>query len=314
MQEQTMKKPTMQKQTMKNKFGAFNIIIAACLWGILGIFVRRINEIGFSTIHIVTMRAIGASLLLFLYMVIFDRDKLKIKLKDIWLFVGTGICSMVFFNFCYFGCMQRMTLAIAAALLYTAPAFVAIFAVIVLKEKITIRHGIAIVIAVLGCAMVSGIFQEGVMIDWIGFMLGIGAGIGYALYSIFGKLAIQRGYSDITITFYTFTIAAVGTCWSLSTVDYAKLSVKPQDSLYIVGLIVCSTILAYIFYTKGLEQVSAGYASILSSLEPVVAALISFAVYKEDMMPDVAIGIVLILGSAVLASIKSQTSDNTLEE
>ena len=50
--------------------------------------------------------------------------------------------------------------------------------------------------------MVAGVFSSQMAVDAGGLLLGLGAGIGYALYSIFGKVAIKRGYSDVTITFF----------------------------------------------------------------------------------------------------------------
>ena len=102
---------------MKERVGSAYIIIAACLWGMIGMFVRGINVAGLSSMQIVALRAVGATVILFLYMVLLKRDKLRIKLGDIWIFLGTGIGSMVFFNFCYFGSFNRSSLAVAGALL-----------------------------------------------------------------------------------------------------------------------------------------------------------------------------------------------------
>jgi drug/metabolite transporter (DMT)-like permease len=67
-----------------------------------------------------------------------------------------------------------------------------------------------------------------------------------------------------------------------------------------VGLVVCSTVLPYLFYTKGLAQVESGKASIMASLEPVVAAVVGIAVFHEPMSALTAIGIALVLSGVVI--------------
>lgn len=289
---------------MKSKLGTLYIVISAVLWGILGIFVRLFNSVGLMAMQIVALRSLGAVALLAIYLLCTNRQALHIRLKDIWVFLGTGICSMVFFNFCYFGSMQHTSLAIAASLLYTAPVFVAFLARIFLKEKISRLHYIAIGVALCGCALESGFLTSTVSVDLIGFLMGLGAGLGYALYSIFGKLAIRRGYSDVSITFYTFLVALIATFGVLPTKQQELAIAVHQPLMWFafLGLSFFSTILAYLFYTKGLMHVSAGYASVIACVEPVVATLVSFFIFHENITLDVFAGIMLILVSAILAS------------
>ena len=280
---------------------------AAICWGLIGLFVRALNEVGYSSIQIVALRACGASLLLVLYFTIFDRKAFRIKRKDIWIFLGTGLGSMVFFNFCYFGSIRRTSLAVAAALLYTAPAFVGILSRVFLGERLTKNGLVGIILAIFGCMMTSGIFTHLKGIDVPGLLLGLGSGLGYALYSIFGKFAIARGYKSKTSTFYTFFIAMLCTSFSLiSKEDYAADCVRGAMSetflLSLIGLIVISTIMAYILYTKGLEKINAGMASVVASIEPVVATVVSVALFGENLSWNTAVGLICILASTVVVA------------
>lgn len=302
-----MKTKTIDPQ--KVNIGVIYVILAAISWGLLGIFVRALNQAGFEAIQIVAIRAIGASVLLFLYLLIKDRQALKIRLKDLWVFLGTGIGSMVFFNFCYFGCINRTSLAVAAALLYTAPAFVAVLAGLCFREKVTGQGLLAIIMAIFGCMLTSGIMTHPGNIDGAGLLLGLGAGLGYALYSIFGKFAILRGYRSTTITFYTFLLAMLSTSFSL--IDGRKVSDvqwrSPQFTGSVVCLVLISTIAAYLLYTKGIETIPAGTASVLASVEPVVATMISLLLFKETIFPDTFAGICFIILSAILSCEKKET-------
>ena len=100
------------------------IITAAVCWGLIGLFVKTLAAQGFSSMQIVALRSLAAAICVTLPLLRSGSAALRIRLRDLWLFVGTGICSLVFFNYCYFNAMQQTSLAVAALLLYTAPVFV----------------------------------------------------------------------------------------------------------------------------------------------------------------------------------------------
>ena len=179
------------------RFAPWMIAAAGVLWGLLGIFVRHLNARGLASMDLV----------LFIGLLIFDRKKMKIRLRDFWCFLGTGIGSIVFFNYCYFTAVRMMSLAAAAVLLYTAPAFVMLMSAVLFREKMTGRRVLSVLLTFAGCACVTGLAGSGISAG--GILVGLGAGFGYALYTIFGHYAIERGYDSLTITFYTFLVAAV---------------------------------------------------------------------------------------------------------
>lgn len=133
------------------------ILLSGALWGSMGIFVRRYDACGLNSLQIVGIRAVGTALLLFLYLLWQDRDKLKIKRKDLWCFLGTGLCSIVFFNYCYFKTIVLTDLSVAAVLLYTAPSMVMVMSAFLFGEKFHWRKGLALLLAFIGCVFVTGI-------------------------------------------------------------------------------------------------------------------------------------------------------------
>ena len=103
------------------------ILLAGMLWGTMGFWVRELNGRGLVSMDIVFLRSAVTVFIMLAVLLIKDRKLLRIKLKDLWCFAGTGLCSIVFFNFCYFRAIMLTTLSVAAVLLYTAPAFVILF-------------------------------------------------------------------------------------------------------------------------------------------------------------------------------------------
>ena len=204
---------------MKNaglkKLAGLMILTAGILWGILGIFVRELNADDLASMDIVLIRAVTTTIILLPILFIRKKGEWKIRLRDIWCFIGTGIGSIVFFNFCYFKAVVMTSLSVAAVLLYTAPAFVIIISAFIFRERVTVKKVIALILTFLGLMLVTGILGSGSRLSAGGILFGLGAGLGYALYSIFSRFAIQRGYPPLTITFYTFLIAAISCFWEL---------------------------------------------------------------------------------------------------
>lgn len=286
----------------------FIIILAAALWGTTGLFSSYFSEVyGLTTLQIGGVRVISTTILLAIWLLIFNRSSFEIKLKDAWVFVGTGILSLTFFTLCYFEAIKLNGVAVAAVLLYTAPIFVAILSVLVFKAKLTVKTIMSIILAVLGCFLVSGVLQSGsISVTGKGIVVGLGAGFGYALYSIFAKIATKKGYESLTITFYTFLISSV---FLIPFLSFSNLVEKADPyfcwsfglKVAVFGLI--TGVLPYVFYTKGLKSINPSIASITSTVEPVVATLLGVFVLHEKLSIIAVVGIVLIFASLVLGSL-----------
>ncbi len=287
---------------MKTKSYLYIITAAAC-WGLIGLFVRHLAAEGFSSLQIVALRSLVAAICITLLVARNPRRTLSIRPRDCWLFIGTGICSLVFFNFCYFNSMQQTNLAVAALLLYTAPIFVMLLSLICFGERFTRSKAIALVLTFTGCACVTGALGSGLTLSTSGLLYGLGSGFGYALYSIFGKYAVKR-YSSLTITAYTFYFAVLGS-WPLAGLQPASLgSLSSQAIFNVCALGILCAVLPYLLYTKGLEGVEAGRASILATIEPFVAATVGVLCFAEPLTLTKISGMALILAAIVVLNLE----------
>ena len=290
---------------MRRKYiSAGLVLLGGCTWGCMGLLVRPLNAYRLNSIDICFVRAVVTMLAMGLWLLAFNKTALKIKLKDLWCFLGTGALSVAFFNYCYFRTITLTSLSVAAVLLYTAPAFVMIMSAILFKEKLGKKKLVALILAFIGCCLVSGIIGGEAKLTVGGFLVGIGAGFGYALYSIFSRYAINRGYSSMTITFYTFLTCTITTA-CLADVNRVSKVMVSDFSLLIktILLVLLVTLIPYLAYTKGLDGLENGTASVIASVEPVMATLLGVVVYHE--VPDLwmAVGILLVLGSIVLVNL-----------
>ena len=284
------------------------VISAGILWGIIGLFSNYLAAAGFSSIQITFLRCLVTSVSLLLFSLVFDRGLLKIRLKDIWMFIGTGVFSIAFFNISYFTCISHSTLSVASTLLYTGPCFVMIISCFIFKEKFTLKKGVSLAGAVAGCAFITGLIggAHGVSITPFAFATGLCAGLGYGLYSIFGSIALKK-YQPLTVTIYTFSIAALALVPICDIPNIIDLSLESSSSssviLFIVMLGIISTLLPFALYTMGLSHMETSRASILTFIEPVCAALISIFVFHEPFGINHAIGMIAIIGSVSILNI-----------
>ena len=269
------------RKQISQRSAAVSILLAAVLWGIIGLWNRELMASGFTPTDIVLVRNFGGMVLLSALFAVKNRRVFRVEREHLKYFFGTGVVSILLFTLCYFTCQKLCSLAVASVLLYTAPSFVVVLSAILWREPITRKKLLALVLTMVGCACVCGLFSDTLTVTISGVLLGLGAGFFYALYSIFGRYALAH-YDSMTVTVWTFLFAGVV---SLVLVNPERMAVlfSPKVWLLTLALVGFSTVLPYLFYTKGLSQVESGRASIMASLEPVVAALTGVLVFGEPM-------------------------------
>jgi drug/metabolite transporter (DMT)-like permease len=279
------------------------VVTAGALWGTIGLFSRALNDAGLDSFQVTEARCMITAIGLLLILGVWKRDLLKISLKDSWMFVGTGICSIIVFNILYFQTAQLVSLSMTAVLLYTAPCFVLIFSVFIFHEKLTAQKLAALVFAFVGCIFTAGIIGGSDDFNMMGFVMGIGSGISYSLYSIFGKFALKK-YHALTVTFYTFLFAGVALLPFCAPWHIIEVAARVDEGLwYMLGLGLLITLIPYFLYTQGLRGLDAGVASVIAFIEPMVATIAGFIVYNEEVTFFSLLGIVMILFSVILLNL-----------
>lgn len=287
---------------LKSK-GVLFVLIAAIMWGGVGIFVRNLERLGVSSMNIVFMRSFFTVIILAAVMLIKSPAGFHISIKDIPLFAANGIFSVVMFTFCYYMTISLSTLSVAAVLMYTAPMFVMIISMIFFKEKLTVRKAVALVLSFAGCALVSGVVGTSVRISFAALIYGLLTGFGYALYTVFGSRLILRGYKTLPIIFYTFVFAVIGAAVVLAVQGNINFGAyKAEAWFWALLMAIFNTVLPYLFYTLGLKLTNTSTAPIIASVEPVSATVVGLF-FGEKLTLFGTLGIVLVLCSVVLINI-----------
>lgn len=281
------------------------IILAAVFWGSMGLFVRPLSARGFSSLQITSARLTLGALVFCGILLLRDPQGFRIRRKDVPLFLGLGLASVLFFTVCYFTAITMMPLSTAAILLYTSPIWIMLMSVLFFREKLSARKLLALALAFGGCVLVSGFSGGG--LTPAGLLLGLGAGFGYGLYSIFGTVALRR-YSPLTVTTWAFVISAVGSWFISRPADMlAKIAAAPSPAgllLFFLLTALVTAVVPYLSYTQGLQTVEASRAGIIATIEPLVATLVGVLVFSEPMTLMNCLGIAMILSAVVLLNLK----------
>ena len=260
-------------------------IISGIMWSSGGVFTRILHNYGFGNISIFSTRVILATIILFVFLLIFDRDSLKINIADIWLFIGCGLLGTLLLNICYNEAAFTVSLSLASLLLGLAPIFSLFISAVIFKEKITSIKIICLIIALFGCLLVSGILENSGL-NWSihGLIFGLASAFFWALYGIFSKLASNKNYSTTTIIFYSFLLNSIiltpFTNWDLFT---NFLISNPQTNILIaLSHSIFTSILPYFLFSFALEYIDNGQATILcSGAEPTSATLWGALLFSE---------------------------------
>lgn len=281
-------------------------IVSGAMWGSAGIFVRKLTALGMNSYTVVSVRVVLAVIILAVWLGIYDKNLLKIKLKDLWIFVAGGVVGMFGLNICYNFAISELSLSLAAVLLSLSPVFVLFMAAILFKEKITSKKVICMTIAIAGCVLASGVLESASTMRWSvkGIIVGTIGAFFYGLYGIISKTAMERGYHAFTTTFYClFMVMLVVipiTDWKL--VTDVVIANPFKMSVFLVIHSLCTSVLPYILYTFSIRYIDAGMASILASGEPVAAMIFGVIFFSEIPTFLSVVGIVLVIVALALLS------------
>ena len=267
------------------KWASLFIILAGVIWGTMGVFVTEMGNLGFEPLQISSVRVTGAAILFVLMVLFTDKSKFRIEIKDIWIFFVMGFGCVLGMSMLYFYTMVNTSLSVAAILLYTSPIWVIIISAIVFREKLTLQKLVALICAFAGCVLVSYTGGETGSIGVWFFITGLGSGIAYGLYSIFGTVALKK-YHPYTVTTYSFIFAALSSWIIVNPADIINVVFTSSNKInVIVWMVLVGLVTAYttfMLYTLGLKHTAPGKAAIMACSEPLTATLIGIFLYGQS--------------------------------
>lgn len=308
---------TAPSREIKNPLAGYAYILAAAsMWGTIGIFFTVLHfTYGMSALAIGFLRAGLAALFLVVGLAIRKRDALKLTRELAAIYALFGLFGIGFFYVLNTQAVILTNVATASVLLYTAPVFVTLFAWRLWHEPLTPLKIGAVIAAFIGCALVARAYDPNALqLNGIGVLVAAASGFTYALFTVFSKYLSTRASAWTTVTYSLvfgtlfllplqfFEIPGMGAP------GYAVLLHEPLAWLALLGLCLGPTLGSYALFNAGLTSTPASVASVIATIEPIVAAVAGFAIFGQLLEPLQIVGaLIIILAALALTLYKSST-------
>ena len=277
---------------MQRSGPALLIVAAALCWSLLGPVSRLAFAEGVSPVEMAFWRAALATILFGLHAwIIGAKVPQRRDARGLLTFAVVG-GSLFFLS--YQMAVEAGGAALAAVLLYTAPAWVIVAAAFLLKERITALRLVALGLTLAGISLIA--MQGGdARVTAAAIIWGLIAGVSYASYYLFGKTYFDR-YRPEMVYALIFPVAA------LTLLPFVSFVAKSMTAwMAILTVVAVSTYLSYLLYGLGLKRIEAGRASLLATIEPVSASLIAYAWWGERFTAFGYIGATLVIAAVLLS-------------
>ena len=278
------------------------LIVVMLLFGTIGIFVRTISM---QSSIIALVRGIIGSI--FLLLVVFARrtgiDMSAVK-RNWWKLLLSGGCIGVNWIL-LFEAYRFTTVATATLCYYLQPVIVVLGSALVLKEKLSIRKLLCVLVAILGMIPVSGVLESIPTAGEVtGILLATGAALLYGINILTNKT--MQGLSPFDMTIFCMITATLTLLpYTLLTEDWSAIVWEPQALLLLLVVGIIHTGVAYALYYSALEKMKAQEVAIYGYIDPICAILLSALLLSEPLTVGIVIGAVMILGATYISERKT---------
>ncbi|MBS3920733.1 MAG: EamA family transporter [Deltaproteobacteria bacterium] len=280
--------------------GYLYILVGATLWGISSVVAKSLFNIGLPPVELIFVRLTLATFILLIILLIYDRRRIIISMKDLPYFLILGCIAITGMQFFYYYTISQIHVGPAILLQYLQPVWVSLYAFLFQKEPISRGKVAALFLAVAGCYLLVGGYQIDLLrLNKVGIMSGLIASFFFTFYALYGEKGLKN-YDPWTLILYGFGISTV---FYMILVSPAKIindghSLKVWIAFFYIAIF--STLIPFGFYFKGMERIRATRASITSTWEPMVAGVAAYFVLGEVLYPLQVLGGIGVIAAVVL--------------
>jgi drug/metabolite transporter (DMT)-like permease len=283
--------------------GYLYILIGATFWGVSSVVAKSLFNTGLPPIELVLLRLTLATLSLFLFLLLFNRKKIIISIKDLPYFFILGFAGVVGTQFTYYYTISKIQVGPAILLQYIQPFWVSIYAFLFQREPITKGKIASLLLAVTGCYFVVGGYQFDLLrLNKAGIMSGVASSLFFTFYALYGEKGLKK-YDAWTLILYGFGFATVFYWIIISPTKFVTGGYTLNMWIAFIYIGIFATLLPFGFYFKGIERVRATRASITATWEPVVAGFAAYMVLGEVLYPLQVLGGIAVIAAVVLLQI-----------
>jgi DME family drug/metabolite transporter len=286
--------------------GILIILLAAVLWGTVGVTTRGVFTLSETTALTVAFLRLALALpvLAGTAFGVLGRGGFRAKPAALAQMAVIGV-MLAAYQLCYFGAIQRVGVAVATLVtLCAAPVIVAAISTLFPGERLTGRLLLAAGLAIFGTLLLVGPAEGPAQGDEtaLGLLLALGSATGYALVAIVSR-SIARAAHPLTSMTVGFGVGSVALLPAVL-LEGAQLSFSPAAWALLLYLGIVPSALAYVLFTIGMRTTVATVASLVTLIEPLTAAALAWLLFGEQLGPLALVGAGLLLGAVLLLARK----------
>jgi drug/metabolite transporter (DMT)-like permease len=304
--------PAAGRPDERRRLGYLMVATAATLFAVNGTVSKVVLDSGLSSLELTQIRSSGAAVGLLAFLLAVAPRTLRVDRRELAFLVLFGVTGVAFVQWLYFVALDHLPVGIALLIQFLGPLIVALFARFVYHEAIRRRIWVALLLCIVGLAVVVEAWS-GVKFSTVGITAALGAAFALAAYILMAERE-RRHRDPVSLSFYGFLFAAL--FWALiqplwqfpwstlgDTVSLqGNLSEHTAPVWVLVGfIVVVGTMITFSLLTGALRHISATRASIVATLEPVVATVVAWLWLGETFGTAQLVGGVVVLAGIVLA-------------
>jgi drug/metabolite transporter (DMT)-like permease len=272
---------------------------AATLWAISGVFGKILMTGWVSPSQLVFYRSAFGSALLAAILLLKNKALLKVSLHDLPFLIALGVLGLALTQFFYYAAIRSMSVGLAILLEYLAPLWIILFERLWRKKPIARAKILALALALSGCFLVSLPAGSGAQLSSKGLFFGIAAGICFASYSLMSQQAL-KSYPETAVLFYSLFFTALFWGVLASGIKASWLTMSHFQFGLILYVTTLGTVVPFFLFVFALKCLEASQVGIISTLEPVLAAVIAWIHLGERLTLMQIVGGFLVLSAIVL--------------
>ena len=284
-QYHTMLDRSVKKDVFAKKYFFLIIGMPIIFWALAFPFIKiGLEEL--SPINLTIMRLLVVCIVFLILLPTMPNKFSKLHKKDIFPIFLLGFLGIIIYHLGLNYGEQYISASAASLIIATIPIFIVVLATIFLKEKITLKIVLGIILSLAGVVIISIVGKPDAFLE-IKYISGafavlIGALVG-AGYTIAGKKMLSR-YSALSLTVYAFLLGSLGLLPFISTSlfeEVAAMSITGWSTVIFLGLF--PTVIGYVLWYVALEIKSASEISVYLYFIPVLSIVFSYILVRDKI-------------------------------
>jgi len=293
-------------------------VTATLFWSTVAIFIRYLNDnYQLPSLVLAFWRDFFVASTLIVVFSLFNRSRLSLGQKNLRFVIIYGFVLSLF-NATWTLSVQLNGAAVSTVLAYSSPAFTAIIARWLFRERLDKVKWVVVALNLFGTVLISGALDLAAWrLNPLGIITGLLSGVAFAAYSLMGKAASERGINPWTVLLYTF-LSASGFLLIYNLISSGTMGVNPVSQLFWLGshysgwlvlllLAMIPSIGGYGLYSVSLGYLPASVANLIATLEPPLTAVMAYVLLGERFtLPQIIGGAVIIVSVTILRLVEGR--------